>query len=41
MYQSKLHIIPIDEENWIRINCRLIDDSNNIAAKKAVINEFD
>ena len=34
-------IVAYDEENWIRINCALIDDSNNIAAKQAVINEFD
>lgn len=33
-------IVAYDEENWIRINCRLIDDSNNIDAKKAIINEF-
>jgi uncharacterized pyridoxamine 5'-phosphate oxidase family protein len=26
---------------WIRINCQLIDDSNNIEAKQAIINEFD
>ena len=30
-----------DDENWIRINCQLIDDSNNVAVKQAVINEFD
>lgn len=42
MYRSKLQsIVAYDEENWIRINCRLIEDSNNIAAKQAVINEFD
>jgi uncharacterized pyridoxamine 5'-phosphate oxidase family protein len=34
-------IVAYDDENWIRINCKLIDDSNNIEAKKAVINEFD
>ena len=34
-------IVAYDEENWIRINCRLIDDSSNINAKKAIINEFD
>lgn len=34
-------IVAYDEENWIRINCQLIDDSNNIDAKKAIINEFD
>ena len=35
------YLSTIDEENWIRINCQLIDDSNNISAKQAVINEFD
>lgn len=34
-------IVAYDEENWIRINCELIDDSNNIAVKQAVIDEFD
>ena len=34
-------IVAYDNENWIRINCQLIDDSDNIDAKKAIINEFD
>ena len=34
-------IVAYDGEIWIRINCQLIDDSNNIEAKKAIINEFD
>ena len=34
-------IVAYDEENWIRINCQLIDDSNNINAKRAAINEFE
>ncbi len=34
-------IVAYDNVNWIRINCRLIDDSNNLAAKKAIIEEFD
>lgn len=34
-------IVAYDGENWIRINCQLIDDSNNIDAKKAIIDEFD
>ena len=29
------------DDTWIRINCQLIDDSNNIGAKQAIINEFD
>lgn len=33
-------IVAYDDENWIRINCKLIDDSNNIEAKKAIIDEF-
>jgi len=34
-------IVAYDGTNWIRINCELIDDSNNIEAKQAIINEFD
>lgn len=34
-------IVAYDGKNWIRINCELIDDSDNIEAKKAVIDEFD
>lgn len=34
-------IVAYDGESWIRIHCDLIDDSNNIEAKKAVIKEFD
>ena len=34
-------IVAYDGENWIRINCQLIDDSNNIEAKKAALKEFD
>ena len=34
-------IVAYDNENWIRINCQLIDDSDNIDAKIAIINEFD
>ncbi len=36
-------IVAYDEtdDSWIRVNCKLIDDSNNVAAKKAIINEFD
>ena len=34
-------IVAYDNKNWIRINCKLIDDSKNIEAKKAVLNEFD
>lgn len=33
-------IVAFDGESWIRINCELIDDSNNIEAKKAAIKEF-
>lgn len=33
-------IVAYDGEVWIRINCKLIDDSNNIEAKQAIINEF-
>lgn len=34
-------IVAYDGKEWIRIHCELIDDSNNIEAKKAVIAEFD
>lgn len=34
-------IVAYDNKDWIRINCQLIDDSDNIGAKKAIINEFD
>ena len=34
-------IVAYDEVNWIRINCELIDDSDNIDAKRAAIKEFD
>ena len=34
-------IVAYDNNNWIRINCVLIDDSSNVEAKKAIINEFD
>lgn len=38
---NKVCIVAYDNEDWIRINCKLIDDSNNIDAKKAIINEFE
>lgn len=34
-------IVAYNGEKWIRINCQLIDDSQNIEAKKAIIKEFD
>lgn len=34
-------IVAYDNKDWIRINCKLIDDSENIEAKKAIINEFE
>ena len=34
-------IVAYDGEKWIRINCELIDDSDNVKAKQAVIDEFD
>lgn len=34
-------IVAYDGENWIRINCQMVDESDNIEAKKAVIKEFD
>lgn len=29
------------KENWLRIFCEAIDDSDNLAAKQAIIDEFD
>ncbi len=34
-------IVAYDENEWIRINCDLLDDSNNILVKQAIIDEFD
>lgn len=34
-------IVAYDGENWIRVNCELIDDSENIKAKQAIIDELD
>ena len=34
-------IVAYDDENWIRINCELIDDSDNLDAKKKAIFEYD
>lgn len=34
-------IVAYDDKDWIRIDCQLMDDSNNIEAKKAIIKEFD
>lgn len=34
-------IVAYDNEKWIRINCKLIDDSQNMKVKQAVIDEFD
>ena len=34
-------IVAYDNENWIRINCQLVDDSENIEAKKKAIKEYD
>ncbi len=34
-------IVAYDGTDWIRINCELVDDSDNIEAKKAIIAEFE
>lgn len=34
-------IVAYDNSNWIRINCKLIDDSDNVEAKKAALKEFE
>lgn len=38
---NKVCIVAYDNENWIRINCDLVDDSENVKAKQAIIDEFD
>lgn len=30
-----------EKETWLRVFCEAIDDSNNMAAKQAIIDEFD
>ena len=34
-------IVAYDDNNWIRINCKLVDDSNNLEAKKEALREFE
>jgi len=34
-------IVAYDGDQWIRIKCDLVDDSENRDAKQAIINEFD
>lgn len=34
-------VVAYDGDVWVRINCRLIDDSDNMSAKCAVLTEFD
>lgn len=34
-------IVAYDKVKWIRIECQLMDDSNNKEAKQAIINEFE
>ena len=34
-------IVAYDRENWIRINCKLMDDSNNTNVKAKFLEEFD
>lgn len=38
---NNICIVAFDNENWIRINCKAIDDSSNIEAKKAIMMEFE
>lgn len=38
---NKVCIVAYDDTNWIRINCELINDSNNVEVKKVIIEEFD
>lgn len=41
MENNKVCIVAYDGESWMRINCLLIDDSDNTLAKQAIIDEFD
>ena len=34
-------IVACDGDEWIRINCKMVDDSENLDAKKAMLAEFD
>ncbi len=34
-------VVAYDGDTWVRIRCRLIDDSDNMPAKHAVLAEFD
>lgn len=34
-------IVAYDDQNWLRINCDMIDDSNNLGAKQVILDEFD
>ena len=34
-------IVALSGDNWIRVNCKLVDDSANLEAKKAMIAEFE
>lgn len=34
-------IVAYDGKDWIRIYCQMVNESDNIEAKKAVIEEFD
>lgn len=40
-HNNNVCIVAYDNKEWIRIDCKLVDDSENIEAKKAIINEFD
>ena len=35
------YLSTIDGENWLRINCKLIDDSSNTNVKSKFLEEFD
>lgn len=40
---NKICIVAYNSEkdDWLRVFCEAIDDSNNVAAKQAIIDEFD
>lgn len=39
-FNNHVCIVACEGDTWIRINCELIDDSDNMEAKKAMMKEF-
>lgn len=34
-------IVAYDGKHWLRVNCDMVDDSDNVGAKQAMLDEFD